>query len=564
MGGVVPDFALTRRFAGHIIGANCALWFPPQLRCIALALSFYEDEPPGPLKLHSRMTHMIYRSSRIFGILHLVVLSVAFLAGCFALTTLTQSVAMAQVPHSKTASVGLNLSENVQSTAWADSDTFQFLPAVNYLSGAGGSHSLVVADLNGDGFPDAIVVNGGSNFTIFMGRGDGVFPKSTTYSFDTGAFGAIVGADLNGDHKVDLVISSGNSVVVMLGNGDGTFQAPATFDTGNDAHGLAVADVNLDGIPDIVTASSSTGTVSVLLGNGGGTFQAPRIYPTNASSLRLVEVADFNGDGKPDLVISSYGEPIGGGIMLGNGDGTFQAPIGLLQTSGVAVGDINGDGKMDLVVGGEGFTLEVLLGNGDGTFSSVITNISEVTPVELADVNNDGKLDVLFTAVDGNEAGILLGNGDGTLQPATWLNTKRYSQGQLAVADVDGNGKPDVLVTDETITRLTNLKGGWLTVFLNNSGSPSSTVVATSLSPSHIHQSVTFTATVSANGVPAPDGDLVRFYKKGSLLGSAPLKGGIARFTTSNLNKGTLEIKATYIGDPSLQDSSSTVTQVVE
>lgn len=503
---------------------------------------------------------MTSHSSRIFTILHSVALVSAFLAGWLALTALTQTAAMAQVSHPKTSSANLNLSDFFHSPA-AGSDTFQFLPAANYLSGEAESQFIVVADLNGDGFPDAIVGGQQGDVTIFLGRADGVFKRSTTYGI---ASGAIAAADLNGDHKVDLVIASGNSVVVMLGNGEGTFQSPAAFDTGDDAHGLAVADVNRDGIPDIVTASFLSGTVSVLLGNGDGTFQAPRVYPTNANSLLLVAVADFNGDGNPDLAISSYGGPIGGGIMLGNGDGTFQAPIGLNEASALAVGDLNGDGKMDLVVGGAGFTLSVLLGNGDGTFTEVTSNGGPVSQFALADVNNDGKVDVLFSEVDGKEVGILLGNGDGTLQPATFLNTKRFNQGQIAVADVDGNGKPDVLVSNKTITPYTNLKGGWLTVFLNNSGSPSSTVLATSGSPSHFHQPVTFTAAVSANGVPAPDGDLVRFYKKGMLLGSVPLKGGMASFTTSKLSKGTYEIKATYIGDTSLQNSSATVTQVVE
>jgi hypothetical protein len=504
---------------------------------------------------------MTYRS-RTLNILHSAVTGVAFLAGCLALTAFTQTIAIAQTSRAQAAALHL-LSPYADGfySPVADAYAFQFLPAVNYLSGGGESRWLAVADLNGDGFPDAIVGNGPGSFTIFMGRGDGVFQQATTYYV---AGGPIVAADLNGDHKVDLVISLDNSVVVMLGNGDGTFQAPATFDATNDVHALAVADVNRDGIPDIVTASYNTGTISILLGNGGGTFQSPRTYATNASSLLLVEIADFNGDGKPDLVITSYGEPIGGGIMLGNGDGTFQAPIGLMEASALAIGDLNGDGKMDLVVGGAGFEFQVLLGNGDGTFSAVTSNTTAVSQFALADMNNDGKLDVLFTIVEGREAGIMLNNGDGTLQPTTWLNTKRYGQGQIAAADVDGNGKPDVLLTDATISWYSNLKGGWLTVFLNNSGSASSTGVATSGSPSHVKQAVTFTATVSANGAPAPDGDLVRFYRKGTLLGSAPLKSGVASFTTSKLSKGSYEITATYIGDKTLANSSATVAQVVE
>jgi Bacterial Ig-like domain (group 3)/FG-GAP-like repeat len=476
---------------------------------------------------------MTYRS-RILSTLHSIGTGVAFLAGCLALTAFTQTAIAA--------------------------DAFQFLPAVNYQSGGAESQFVVAADVNGDGFSDAIV-GMNQNVTIFIGRGDGVFKRASTYNIPSAW--KISAADVNGDHKIDLLISSGNNVAVMLGNGDGTFGTPATFDAGNDVRDLAVADVNRDGIPDVVTASYLTGTASILLGNGDGSFRAPVIYPSNSVSLWGIGVADFNGDGKPDLAVSGFP----GGVMLGNGDGSFQSPIGAIYGGEVVVVDLNADGKMDVLTGtGPGqSSLAILLGNGDGTFTSVTTNDTlSTTNLAVADLNNDGKLDVIFTYPDGNFAGIMLGNGDGTLQSPTWLNTKRFNQGQVAVADVDGNGKPDVLLTDQIISQYKNLKGGWLTVFLNNSGSASSTAVATSGSPSHVKQPVTFTATVSANGTAAPDGDLVRFYKKGTLLGSAALKNGTASFTTSKLSKGSYEITATYIGDKTLANSSATVAQVVE
>jgi hypothetical protein len=499
---------------------------------------------------------MTHRSSVILTILRPVTLGVAFLAGCFALTTLTGTVATAQVSHPTPPFANLNLSDGVH--AGDGSDTFQFLPALNYRSSGAESRFLAVADFNGDGVPDAVVGNPESqNVTILMGRGDGVFKQSTTYNIGVTY---IVAADVNGDRKVDLVMGTGSNVTVMLGDGDGTFTTPAAFDAGNDVYALAVADLNGDGIPDIVTASNSTGTVSVLLGNGDGTFRAPVIFPSNADSLWGLAVADFNGDGKPDIAVSGFV----GGVMLGNGDGSFQPVIGQIYGGALAVGDLNGDGKLDVLSGaGPGDSgLAILLGNGDGTFTNGPFYNGGVVQIALADVNNDGNLDIVFTGIDTKLSGVMLGNGDGTLQPATYWNTKRYGQGQIAVADVDGNGKPDVLLVDQTITQFKNLQGGWLTVFRNNSGSPSNTLVATSGSPSHVHQPVTFTATVNANGVPAPDGDLVRFYKKGTLLGSIPLKGGTATLTTSKLPAGTFQIEATYIGNKTLQYSSATVTQV--
>jgi hypothetical protein len=504
---------------------------------------------------------MTYRSLGISTFLSPVTLGVAFLAGCFALTTLTGTVAMAQVSHSTPASANLNLSDGIHSSAGDGSDTFQFLEALNYRAGGAGSRVIAVADFNGDGIPDAVLGNLASeNVTIFIGRGDGVFKPTTTYNIDGVLY--IVAADVNGDHKVDLLMATGSSVAVLLGRGDGTFTTPATFGAGNDVYALAVADLNGDGIPDIATASNSTGAVSVLLGNGDGTFRAPVIFPSNADSLWGIAVADFNGDGKPDIAVSGFV----GGVMLGNGDGSFQPVVGQIYGGAMAVGDLNGDGKLDVLLGaGPGDSgLGIFLGNGDGTFTNGPSYNERAVQLALADVNNDGNLDVVFTGIDTNLAGVLLGNGDGTLQAATYWNTKRYGQGQIAAAEVDGNGKPDVLLVDQTISQFKNPQGGWLTVFRNNSGSPSNTLVATSGSPSHAHQPVTFTATVSANGGPAPDGDLVRFYKKGTLLGSVPLKGGAASLTTSKLPAGTFQIKATYIGDKTLQYSSATVAQVVQ
>src|SRR5208337_4904045 len=163
-------------------------------------------------------------------------------------------------------------------------------------------------------------------------------------------------------------------------------------------------------------------------------------YDSGGNGTCAVAVADVNGDGKPDVVVSNGNGTVG--VLLGNGDGTFQPAVtfnpGLQSQAGIALADLNGDGKPDLVVAIYSGTVAVLLGNGDGTFQPAATygaGGAQVADVVVADVNHDGKADVIV-ANYGYGVGVLLGNGDGTLQPAV-----TYGAGDgfwsVAVADVN-------------------------------------------------------------------------------------------------------------------------------
>ena len=175
---------------------------------------------------------------------------------------------------------------------------------------------------------------------------------------------------------------------------------------------IAVADFNGDGKPDIAYAATLlTPVAGVVLGNGDGTFRPGEILPLSEALQGSPFAADFNGDGKVDLVISGYSTS----LFFGNGDGTFSSPIAVGACSSTAspsvsaVADFNRDGKADLICG-----TTVLLSNGDGTFRTGGTAGSNAMEsfVLTADFNNDGNPDVLLRELSGQFA-VALGHATG-------------------------------------------------------------------------------------------------------------------------------------------------------
>jgi uncharacterized protein (TIGR03437 family) len=225
--------------------------------------------------------------------------------------------------------------------------------------------SIAVGDFNGDGKLDLAVANyGSSSVTLLMGDGAGGFTLGDTES-DGGLAGPsfIAVGDFNGDGRPDLAIANANShtVSVLLGIGSGGFGgAPGNpFTLGGEyPQSLAVGDFNGDGKPDL--AVGCPGSVTVLLGNGSGGFSpAPGSPVAVSSEMYSVAVGDFNMDGKQDLAIPSAGYALA--VLLGNGSGGFSASPGSPfrvepsldgdGTGHLAVGDFNGDGKPDVVLG---------------------------------------------------------------------------------------------------------------------------------------------------------------------------------------------------------------------
>lgn len=341
-----------------------------------------------------------------------------------------------------------------------------FSPAIAYSTGAPGAilngenNTVAIADVNGDGRPDLLVAD-------YCG----------SFKFDACPLGKATGM-----------------VSVLLGNGDGTFQPALTFSSGGFyAIAVLVADINNDGKPDLIVANGCTqeggicpteGSVGILHGNGDGTFQPVQTLDAGGVLYAMV-VADLNQDGKPDVIVANRGGGTNGdgsvGVFLGTGSGNLQPhqiyDSGGMEANFVVVADVNNDGKPDVLVTNLASScqpcpgnLGVLLGNGDGTLKEVVNYDGDglASGLVVADMNNDGNADVIMNeggVFNGEIFSILLGNGDGTFQRSVVYSAMGDYNFLPSVADLNGDQELDVIVPN--LQFCSGLKGaGCVAVFM--------------------------------------------------------------------------------------------------
>jgi hypothetical protein len=381
------------------------------------------------------------------------------------------------------------------------------------------SHAIAVGDFDGDGNLDLVVTNSSDkSLAILLGNGAGAFTLSTL-NLDRPAQ-SVAAADFNGDGKLDLAVADSNSVWTLLGKGDGTFDPPVDISQGNSPSFVAVADFNRDGIPDLAINSLTDKNICIRLGNGDDTFATcsgafkrdvpvtPQfilpadlnedgildlVVPLDGSQLSVFQgasdgsfnsgqnlvvkssslsavVADFNGDGKPDILSANFRTGgfslltnatafvLGGAFIEPTADFLLTADSGLSPATvplALAIGDFNRDGKLDLVTVNSGNNnVSVLLGDGTGSFS--LTGESPfaagTTPAAVAtgDFNRDGILDLaVANSGSDNNVSIFLGNGNGTFDPASTptVAVETAPRG-VVTGDFNGDGKLDLAVSN--------------------------------------------------------------------------------------------------------------------
>ena len=342
------------------------------------------------------------------------------------------------------------------------------------LDGDGNLDLILAAQSGGVFLPEPSNIGGTGGLGVLMGVGDGTFTGASAYpTGSTAPQLAYAIADITGDGKQDILTASS----LLVGDGTGHF----TVKLGSQFPGLSpsivgsvirVADLNNDKINDAVVTTIDTegnpSTAHVFLGKTGGKFGAGAAL--SVRNVLDVAIADFNGDGIPDLAVLSYtmGSGISLQVLLGTGKGTFAAPLtaslpaGASQSTGgrIFAADFNNDKNMDLLlldVGNFQSSVNggthVFLGNGKGAFtlSATITQVNNPFDAAIADFNKDGKLDLVISSTDFNESFstpplIFLGSGKGTFGTGKPLPTVSTIPLHMFAADFNGDGSPDLVI----------------------------------------------------------------------------------------------------------------------
>jgi hypothetical protein len=349
---------------------------------------------------------------------------------------------------------------------------------------------------------------------------------------------------------------------VLLGNGNGTFQTAQSYGSaGAQTDSVAVADLDGDGNTDLVVSNfcqsagnCNNGVVSSLLGRGDGTFRLAHAYNSGGQDTYSAVAGDFNGDGNTDVVVANSD---GTYVLLGNGDGSFQTAIPYFPSGiFIATGDFNGDHQPDVVVASSSLSTVTILLN-------IVTGYRQATTTALTSTPNPSSVNqsVLFTATISTQFGSPTGtvtfkSGSTTLGQGTVSNgqaTLNYSFSSPGTNPIVATYSGDSTFLPSSSAPLRQTVNRALTT----------TALTSSPNPSQVGQTVKFTATVTGQYGGTPTG-LVTFKDGSTVLAQVALSGGVARYKTSALTKGKHHILANYGGDTNFRSSQGGLFQVVQ
>jgi hypothetical protein len=396
---------------------------------------------------------------------------------------------------------------------------------------------IAMADLNGDGRPDFVTANSGSNnVSYFMNNGDGTVADSVNYAVGNGPSSVVI-TDLDGDGNADLIVSNETSdnVSVLINNGDGTFGTRTAFGAGDEPVSVVMLDYDGDGDNDLLVANKTGNTISVIELTGGPsvvevlpmanrlavpvdtnltvtfdrtmnatTLNANSVsvvgtlsgrfggtYTLNDSVLTIDPSSDFEHGEKVTVTVTTNVQDSNNDAMetmyssafiveADTGQVLFQKVEYNLSTNlrGLTTADLDGDGDNDIIVSkSSNSQISVHLNDGAGSFSSGTDYSVGSSPsaISVADLDNDGDIDVTVTYSSGNNVSVLLNNGNGTFGSAVNY-TAAFSIEDVTHEDVNGDGYLDILLARYQLGVLLNDGDGTFGSLLSYSGSGNSTL----------------------------------------------------------------------------------------
>ncbi|HXB39496.1 MAG TPA: T9SS type A sorting domain-containing protein [Bacteroidia bacterium] len=355
-------------------------------------------------------------------------------------------------------------------TGTSGSNAQCFRNAVNYPAHIYVS-SIITADFNNDGKADLATANtgvvGSNDVSILLGTGTGTFGATTNFPIGISPgspsnFGSICSADFNNDGFKDIAVTNvgyDTAVFILLGTGTGSFGTSTYIHTAsNSPYALVSADFNMDGKADLVVGASNSNYVFLFLGTGTGSFGAATNFTVGVNPRSIIS-ADFNGDAKLDLAVANAGSS-NVSILLGNGTGSFSAAANFPSITtplSIITIDFNNDGKLDLAAANGFDTVSVLLGTGTGSFGAPVStyypngNVGYQTQIVSADFNGDGIADVATPdyGLGSGYASVLLGTGTGSFSFDANFATGSNPFG-IVTADFNMDGKPDLATANES------------------------------------------------------------------------------------------------------------------
>ncbi len=413
------------------------------------------------------------------------------------------------------------------------------------------TRNVSVADLDGNGRPDFVSANSAAGTVSVWYNNNGGITAGPVVTVGTNPFASVIG-DFNRDGKPDIaVVNFGSAnVSILLQGANNTFSVSGSVAVGTNPIQIASGDFNGDGLIDLAVANYGPGTLTILLGNGDGTFRQPSGSPiSTVANPQFIGVADLNGDGIADLVVTGAGNSNNVAVLLGNGTGGFAAGVGGTFSAGqdarsVAIADLNGDGKLDLAITGfytDNVTILLQKSDRSGFNSGNAISLpagSNPLSVVAVDFDADGQIDLAVGTYTSGTVTTFKNNA------ATFTQSGRYAvaagPGNIAVAGIFTNGTPDLAVSGQN--------GGAIALL---QGVPGSTV---SLSATPVTSTSGTPVVFSLTLAPIGASGTVTLYDGASILGTAyiaPLTNSVGTFTAKNLAAGAHSIRAYYAGDSS-------------